>query len=42
MKDIIPAEVERLLSIWRYWENEESEDMAETEEALHPDHLLPQ
>ena len=43
LKEVVPAEAERLSSIWNFWsrENEDSEDTVETDEALHPDHLLP-
>ena len=42
LKEIIPADAERLRSIWNYWESEDAEEAADTEDGLHPDHLLPQ
>ena len=43
LKNVVPAEAERLRSIWSYWsqESEELDDSAENEEFVHPDHMLP-
>ena len=42
LKDIVPADAERLRAIWSYWEeSEDAEEAADTEDGLHPDHLLP-
>ena len=40
LKEIIPADAERLRSIWNYWESEDREEV-ETEDGLHPDHFIP-
>ena len=43
LKDIVPADAERLRAIWAYWEESEvTEDASDTEDGFHPDHLLPQ
>ena len=42
LKDIVPADAERLRAIWSYWESEDAEDISGVEDGLHPDHLLPQ
>ena len=42
LKDIVPADAERLRAIWRYWEESEDAEEMDTEDGLHPDHLLPQ
>ena len=43
LKEVVPAEAERLSSIWNFWsrENEELDESAENEECVHPDLLLP-
>ena len=44
LKDLVPADAERLRAIWSYWEESEDAEAAAdtTEDLLHPDHLLPQ
>ena len=40
LKEIVPADAERLRAIWSYWESEDA-DAIETDDGLHPDHLIP-
>ena len=42
LKEIAPTDAERLRAIWNYWESDDTEEAADTEDGLHPDHLLPQ
>ncbi len=41
LKDVVPADAERLNVIWDYWENEDIEDGDAPDDHLHPDHLIP-
>ncbi len=43
LKEIVPAEAERLAAIWTFWEKDESEtEMADVnvEEEVHPDQMV--